>query len=215
MNLYNTIIVTLLTFTICNVLLLIYPLTFTRTQMKEIVRKTQYSFLIVTVLILFIIFIGTKQDISHILTGMNSTSILMIISGLITCLGILFIICSLLLMKINNKDTESLEKLQQIIELSIFSSKNMQEQLKSFAFENIKILSDYGIKHLLDLFIKQYSEMNKPPLDLGQFLLKRCLETISVAKQFIPIPFPHINILFSLSGVGVLITLIISLISQK
>lgn len=212
MNWYNIVIITLLSFTIFNFLLIVYPLTFTRTKMKDNVRKSQYCFLICTVLTAIVIFIFSKQNITHILTGMDLASTLIIISGLITCLGILFIVCSLQLMKINYYDIKSLELLQQLVGLSIFSTNNVKDQLQNYVNEHENILNDYGIKHLLNLFVRQYSEMNRPPLDLGQFLLRKCMDIIYDSKQFVPIPFPNINILFSLSGVGVIITLLISLV---
>lgn len=215
MNWHIITIITLLSFAICNALLLVYPLTFARSKMKACVRKTQYCFLLVTILLILILFMANKQNITYMLIGVNLTTILIVISGLIICLGILFIVSSFQLIKINNRDIEYLEKLQQLVEISIFSAQNVREQLQSYINKHESILNDYGIKHLLNLFIRQYSEMNRPPLDLGQFLLKRCWETIYDCKQFVPIPFPHMNILFSLSGAGVVITLLLSLVSQN
>ncbi len=208
----SIITVTLIAFAISNVLLLIYPLTFARKQMKQSVRKTQYCFLIVTVLMTILMCIVTEENMTHMVIELDLTSIVVIVSGLIICLGVLLIMSSLLLMRINDNDIKCLENLQQLLEQALFSTENMRQQLGDYAKKHNYVLSDYGIDLMLNLFIKQYSEMNRPPLDSGQFLLRMCLETTYAAKQFVPIPFPHINIIFSLSGVGVVIALLTTLI---
>jgi hypothetical protein len=156
--------------------------------------------------------IVTEENMTHMVIELDLTSIVVIVSGLIICLGVLLIMSSLLLMRINDNDIKCLENLQQLLEQALFSTENMRQQLGDYAKKHNYVLSDYGIDLMLNLFIKQYSEMNRPPLDSGQFLLRMCLETTYAAKQFVPIPFPHINIIFSLSGVGVVIALLTTLI---